>query len=228
MPSSAAVSTASRCSVASTAGIYLSDRCAASARSTASSPAAARAAASSGPESPRSRARPGRRRGAAPAPSSAALAAQSGPSPSASSARSWLQSEMSSERSATASVSPNDGDAHEPVRVEVVAEQERDVGVGRREEPRPAVVHEVALVDRLEPDRVPRLGERREDRHELALAAGDAQPAPTAGSRAPASMTISSHISAVERRDRRRPCCAISSSPCASETNIASNCDGAT
>ena len=46
------------------------------------------------------------------------------------------------------------GDPDEPVRVEIIAEQERGVLVGRIEEPRLAVVHEVALVDRLEPQRV--------------------------------------------------------------------------
>ncbi len=46
------------------------------------------------------------------------------------------------------------GDADEPVRVQVVAEQERGVAVRRREEPRAAVVDEVALVDRLQPERV--------------------------------------------------------------------------
>jgi hypothetical protein len=45
------------------------------------------------------------------------------------------------------------GDPDEPVRVQVVAEQERDVSVRRREQARPAVVDEVALVDRLEPER---------------------------------------------------------------------------
>ena len=51
-------------------------------------------------------------------------------------------------------------DPDEPVGVEVVAEQERRVGVGRREEPRPAVVEQVALVDRLHPERERRLAER--------------------------------------------------------------------
>jgi hypothetical protein len=46
------------------------------------------------------------------------------------------------------------------VRVEVVAEQERRVVVGRREEPRRAVVQQVALVDRLEAEAVALLGQR--------------------------------------------------------------------
>ena len=56
------------------------------------------------------------------------------------------------------------------MRVEVVAQEEGGVGVERDEEPRPAVVEEVALVDRLEPQRVALFAERREDRLELALA----------------------------------------------------------
>jgi hypothetical protein len=55
------------------------------------------------------------------------------------------------------------------VRVEIVAEQEGGVGVGWVEEPRPAVVEEVALVDRFQPERVALLAELREDRLQLAL-----------------------------------------------------------
>jgi hypothetical protein len=58
------------------------------------------------------------------------------------------------------------------VRVEVVPEQERRVLVGGCEEPWPPVVQEVALVDRLEAQRVALLGEQREDRLMLALALG--------------------------------------------------------
>ena len=61
------------------------------------------------------------------------------------------------------------GDADEPVRVEVVAEEDRACRGRRRERARPAVVEEVALVDRLEPDGEALLGERREDRLLLAL-----------------------------------------------------------
>jgi hypothetical protein len=64
------------------------------------------------------------------------------------------------------------------VRVEVVAQQQGRVGVGGGEEPRPAVVQEVALVDRLEPQRVALLAERREDRLELALAGRAQRPLP--------------------------------------------------
>jgi hypothetical protein len=62
------------------------------------------------------------------------------------------------------------GHADEAVRVEVVAQQQGRVGVGGLEQPRPAVVEEVALVDRLQPERVALLAERREDRLELTLA----------------------------------------------------------
>jgi hypothetical protein len=61
-------------------------------------------------------------------------------------------------------------DSNESVRVEVVSEQERRVVVGRREQARAAVVEQVALVDRLQPERVPLLGQGREDRLGLALA----------------------------------------------------------
>jgi hypothetical protein len=59
---------------------------------------------------------------------------------------------------------PGLGDADETVRVQVVAEQQRRVGIGRLEQPRPPVVEQVALVDRLEAEPVPFLGQRREDR----------------------------------------------------------------
>jgi hypothetical protein len=61
------------------------------------------------------------------------------------------------------------GDPHEAVSVEVVPEQERRVRVGGREQPRLPVVEEVALVDRLEPEGVALLAERREDGVKLAL-----------------------------------------------------------
>jgi hypothetical protein len=68
------------------------------------------------------------------------------------------------------------GDADEAVRVEVVPEQQCRVRVDRREQPRPAVVEQVALVDRLEPERVALLAECREDR--LALRFGLQRLAP--------------------------------------------------
>ena len=118
-----------------------------------------------------------------PVPSSAAVAAQAAPSSSRPSARACAQSEISSARSRTASTSPALRDPDEPVRVEVVAEQERRVRVGRGEEPRTGEVDQVALVDRLDPERVARRRERREDR--LALGVRSRRPRPRAGSRRP-------------------------------------------
>src|SRR5205823_13405974 len=54
-------------------------------------------------------------------------------------------------------------DAHEAVRVEIVAEQKRRVAVLRCKQPRPPVVQQVALVDRLDPERIALLAELRED-----------------------------------------------------------------
>ena len=51
-------------------------------------------------------------------------------------------------------------EADEPVCVEIVAEEEDRVVVARREEPGPAVVDEVSLVDRLDREREPILGQR--------------------------------------------------------------------
>jgi hypothetical protein len=50
------------------------------------------------------------------------------------------------------------------VGVEVVPQQERGVGIGGGEQPRLSVVEQIALVDRLEAERVALLTERREDR----------------------------------------------------------------
>jgi hypothetical protein len=55
-------------------------------------------------------------------------------------------------------------DPHEPVRVEVVTEEDARVAVRRGEKPRLPVMQEVALVDRLDADREPFVCERREDR----------------------------------------------------------------
>ena len=67
---------------------------------------------------------------------------------------------------------PRLGDPHQAVRIEVVAEQERRVLVRGSEQARPPEMEEVALVDRLEPEAVPLLGERRKDRLQLTLALG--------------------------------------------------------
>jgi hypothetical protein len=64
------------------------------------------------------------------------------------------------------------------VRVEVVPEQQRGVGVGGLEEARPAVVEQVALVDRLDAQGMPLDPERREDRLPLGLGAQRVRPQP--------------------------------------------------
>ena len=53
------------------------------------------------------------------------------------------------------------------MRVEVVAEQQRQLVVLGREQSRAAVVTEVALVDRLQSDRVPLVAKKGEDRFAL-------------------------------------------------------------
>jgi hypothetical protein len=55
------------------------------------------------------------------------------------------------------------------VRVQVVAEKKGRVAIGGIEQPWAPVVGEVALVDRLQAERVPLLAERREDGLGLAL-----------------------------------------------------------
>jgi hypothetical protein len=64
---------------------------------------------------------------------------------------------------------PGFRDPDQAVRVKVVTEQQRRVFVGRREQAWRAVVQQVTLVDRLQTERVPLVGERREDRLRLAL-----------------------------------------------------------
>jgi hypothetical protein len=64
------------------------------------------------------------------------------------------------------------------VRVEVVAEQEGGVRVGRLEQARVPVVQQVALVDRLQAECVALFGERREDRLALGLFAERLAPQP--------------------------------------------------
>ena len=96
--------------------------------------------------------------------------------------------ETSSARSPTTATSPW---AHtdKPVGVEVVAQQDRGVGIGRREEPRSAVVEEVALVDGLEAGRS---GPRRASRHRrlVALLLGPERRRPEALSRAASSAIV--------------------------------------
>ncbi len=120
------------------------------------------------------------------------------------------------------------GDAHEAVGVQVVAEQERGVAVTRLEQPRPAVVEEVALVDRLEAELVLLPREVGEDRLALLLvgrperrlperalarrAGADQRPTCQRSLKSPTASTVRS----------------TSSSEWARDTNIASNWDGAT
>ena len=132
------------------------------------------------------------------------------------------------------------GDPHEAVGVEVVAEQHALALLARREEPRPAVVDEVGLVDRLEPEREALGRERREDRLPVGLARG--APPPRAGSRrAPRAAIVrgvSSRRAASLARQRRlarsanaataATVASISASPWASEGNRHSYWLGAT
>jgi hypothetical protein len=60
-------------------------------------------------------------------------------------------------------------DPHEPVRVQVVTEEDARVAIRRSEEPRLPVMQEIALVDRLGTEREPLVRERREDRQLLPL-----------------------------------------------------------
>src|SRR2546421_2162125 len=73
---------------------------------------------------------------------------------------------------------PGFRDADETVRVEIVAEQQRRVVVLGREEPGPSVVEQVALVDRLEPERVELFRQRRENGLTLLLVVGAERVAP--------------------------------------------------
>ena len=73
---------------------------------------------------------------------------------------------------------PKRGNPDQSVRVQVVTEQDAGVVVYRREEARSAVVEEIALVDRLEPDGEPLVGERRENGQLLTLGSGPKSVAP--------------------------------------------------
>src|SRR5919106_4725108 len=120
------------------------------------------------------------------------------------------------------------GNADEPVRVQVVPEQHGRVPVDGGEEPRPAVMEQIALVDGLEPDGEALLAERGEDGEQLALLATKKGPGPERA------FDLRLDGDGLEQRHRRRSSAAAptgastSASPCAVETNIASNCEGAT
>ena len=120
-------------------------------------------------------------------------------------------------------------DPHEAVGVEVVAEEQSRIGVGRLEQPRRAVVEEVALVDRLHARgrTAPRRAARRRARPRAPRRAGASRP--TTGSRPPPRTRASPRGRA--QLPRSSPTASIvasiSSSPCASETNMHSNWDGA-
>src|SRR6188474_214889 len=62
---------------------------------------------------------------------------------------------------------PRGGDPDEPMRIEVVAEQQRRLVVGGLEETRTPVVDEVPLVDGLEPEREPLRRQLSEDADSL-------------------------------------------------------------
>ena len=116
--------------------------------------------------------------------------------------------------------------ADEPVRVEVVAEQQRGVPVARREEPRAA---RSGAGSPRRSSRVRARSARRasgEKTGSCSAVAGGAAPRPRAGSRPPPRRRSRSQTS-TEEAATASTVLSISSSPCASETNIASNCDGA-
>jgi hypothetical protein len=63
-------------------------------------------------------------------------------------------------------------DAHEAVRVEVVAEEDARVAVGRGKQASAPVVKQIALVDRLDAEGEALIRERREDRKLFAFRLG--------------------------------------------------------
>ena len=92
---------------------------------------------------------------------------------------------------------PGRGDPDEPVRVEVVAEQQRRLVVGGREETGAPVVDEVALVDGLEPEREPLRRQRPEDPDPLRLGAQRLAPERALGRRLAASVSQTSVVEEV-------------------------------
>ena len=114
------------------------------------------------------------------------------------------------------------------MRVEVVAEQQRRVVVGRREQARPAVVDEVALVDRLEPERVARLAERREDGRCGRPASGAGQsPQSVLSADRVAAIVSQTSVARKELTGGLHGAVDLLVASARVETNSASNCDGA-
>src|SRR5437867_13335000 len=93
-------------------------------------------------------------------------------------------------------------DAHEPVCIEVVPEEQRGVQVLGGEQPRAAVVQEVALVDSLDPERVPRFAERGEDRFSFLFLARAERRVPQ-GALLP--RIGGDRLPEISRRSRQRP-----------------------
>ena len=136
----------------------------------------------------------------------------------------------------------------QPERVEPVAGEQREVGVGARHDARLAVMEQEALVDRLDEQLVLRRRRRSRGGRAAAIAAGE-RPAVAGGARrtaprsgspsaatssarrssvliarpppAPGARSIAANASAAAATVR-----SISAGPCASDGNHASNCDG--
>ena len=118
-------------------------------------------------------------------------------------------------------------DPNESVGVQVVAEQQCIVRVRRREQSRPAEMQQVPLVDRLQAEREPLLGEREKIRSGSHSDSGS-QCRPPERALLDRLVREPCQTSAEEERPAASIVMSISASPWASETNIASNCDGAT
>ena len=121
------------------------------------------------------------------------------------------------------------GNAHEAMGVEIVAEQQRVLRRRWGEQPRPAVVEEIALVNRLHAERASLFAEWREDGLQLSLILGPQCGGPE---RALATRPVGDVVpEGGSHRAKNLPAASIvrsiSSSPWASDTNIASYCDGA-
>ena len=116
------------------------------------------------------------------------------------------------------------------MRKEGVPEEQRDVVVRRGEEPRAAVVEEVALVDRLDPEcEAAILDERREDGIELPLAGRSEGGVPEWALRGRPGCDLVEHVHypSDSKNDRAAAIVASTcSSVCAVEGKRHSNCEG--